>query len=356
MSDSLAKFRNCLLRVSQGVLAAPDFNKRYVFKRFFKCHNVPYVGDQIEIKFSPESKSAFYGNIIHCGSVWLCPDCSAKISAVRCSEMQIAISNWTRLSSENAVYMLTLTHSHTRRDSLSDLMVNQSEALQRFWRNGSVRRLLDSIGYVGRVSSFEITYGKGTGWHPHRHILLFCRKQTDLVGLACKFRSYWVQALEKFDLAGNSYSLDLQGGAYADQYITKLSMEVSLSNLKRSRDGSERFTPFALLNLIKDSLDSIPLWAVNAFREYALATRGRHQFSWSRGLKSLLGLVDISDDEIVSSDPADSVVLLTIPFCIFKRIRRNFKAFHDLLDLAADTQNPALLNEWLRGGGYYVET
>lgn len=355
MSEPLSKLRNSLLRVSQGILAAPDFHKRYVFKRFFKCQNTPYIGNEIEISYSAEQKSAHYGNIIHCGSVWLCPDCSAKISVIRCGEMQAAISNWTKMDSGNAVYMLTLTHSHSRHDALSSLMANQSEALQRFWRNGSVRRLLDSIGYVGRVSSFEITYGQGTGWHPHRHILLFCKKQDDLTGLGCKFRSYWTEALEKFDLRGNSYSLDLQGGAYADQYITKLAMEVSLSNLKRSRDGSERFTPFALLSLIKDSLPSVLTWAVEAFREYALATRGRHQFSWSKGLKAFLGLSEVSDEEIAESEPADSVVLLTIPFSVFKRIRRSFQAFHELLDLASSTQNPALLDEWLRGGGYYVD-
>ncbi|MBS1368432.1 MAG: protein rep [Lentisphaeria bacterium] len=355
MSEPLSKLRNSLLRVSQGILAAPDFRKRHVFKRFFKCQNTPYVGDQIEISYSAEHKSAHYGNIIHCGSVWLCPDCSAKISAVRCGEMQTAISNWTHMDAQNAVYMLTLTHSHTRHDALSDLMANQSEALQRFWRNGSVRRLLDSIGYAGRVSSFEITYGQGTGWHPHRHILLFCRKQSDLIGLGCKLRAYWTESLEKFDLRGNSYSLDLQGGAYADQYVTKLAMEVSLSNLKRSRDGSERFTPFSLLNLIKESLPSVLSWAVNAFREYAVATRGKHQFSWSRGLKVILGIEDIADEEIAETEPLDSVVLLTIPFSVFKRIRRSFQAFHGLLDLAARTRNPVLLDEWLRGGEYYVD-
>ena len=132
MSKPLSKLRNSLLRVSQGVLAAPDFHKRYVFKRFFKCQNTPYIGNEIEISYSAERKSAHYGNIIHCGSVWLCPDCSAKISVIRCGEMQAAISNWTKMDSGNAVYMLTLTHSHSRHDALSSLMANQSEALQRF--------------------------------------------------------------------------------------------------------------------------------------------------------------------------------------------------------------------------------
>lgn len=353
MSDTLSKVRNALLRVSQGVLAAPDFRERKTFQRFFKCGNVPYVGDEIDIRYSPGQGTAHYGNVVRCGSVWLCPDCSAKISAIRCEEMKTAISNWVGMELGNAVYMLTLTHSHCRQDALSDLMENQSEALERFWRTGSVRRLLKSIGYVGRVSSFEITFGQGTGWHPHRHILLFCKKQDDIDGLGCKLRAYWTQALEKFDLKGNSYSLNLQGGSYADQYVTKLALEVSLSNLKRSRDGSERFTPFALLNLIKENLLEVPVWAVKAFREYALATRGKHQFSWSKKLKELLGLVEVSDEELAEAEPPDSVTLVTIPFEVFKQIRGKFIVYHALLECAS-RGDPLLLEHWLNDRGYHV--
>lgn len=352
--EPLSKVRNGLLRVSQGILAAPDFAKRRVFQRFFKCGNVPYQNNDVDLCYSPSSESSHFSGLVKCGSVWLCPDCSAKVSAIRCDEMKTAISNWTSSSSDNAVLMLTLTHSHSRYDSLSSLMSNQSEALQRFWRNGSVRRLLASIGYVGRVSSFEITYGQGTGWHPHRHILIFCKKQDDLIGLGCKLRSYWTQALEKFDLRGNSYSLDIQGGAYADQYITKLALEVSLSNLKRSRDGSERFTPFALLNLIKDSLPAVLSWAVNAFREYALATRGKHQFSWSRGLKSMLGIADVSDEEIAETEPLDLVVVMTLPYAVYKKLRSCFHDYHEFIAIANRSRDPVPLNNFLRAGGYCV--
>ena len=353
MSDTLSKVRNALLRVSQGVLASPDFKERRTFQRFFKCGNVPYVSDEIDIRYSPGQGTAHYGNVVHCGSVWLCPECSSKISAVRCKENKKAISNWLSLDPDNFVAMLTLTHSHTIDDSLADLLENQSEALQRFWRHGSVRRLLKSIGCVGRINCFEITYGPKTGWHPHRHILLFCKKQDDIEGLGCKLRAYWTQALEKFDLKGNNYSLNLQGGAHADQYVTKLALEVSLSNLKRSPDGSERYTPFALLNLIKENLLNPPLWAVKAFQEYALATRGKHQFSWSKKLKELLGLVEVSDEELAEAEPPDSVTLVTIPFEVFKKIRGKFIVYHALLECAS-RGDPLLLEHWLNDRGYYV--
>ncbi len=354
-AEPLSKVRNGLLRVSQGVLAAPDFDKRRIFQRFLKCGNVPYAHNDVDVLYSPSNESSYFSGLVHCGSVWLCPDCSAKISAIRCEEMKTAIQNWTGISAENAVLMLTLTHSHSRKDSLADLMVNQMQALQRFWRHGSVRRLLKSIGYVGRVSSFEITYGQGTGWHPHRHILLFCKNQPDLVGLAAQLRAYWTESLATFDLHGNSYSLDIQGGAYADQYVTKLALEVSLSNLKRSRDGSERYTPFALLNLIKESLPSVLSWAVEAFREYALATRGKHQFSWSRGLKALLGIVDVSDEAIAETEPLDSVVLMTLPYLVFKKLRSCFQDFHEFLGIASRSRDPVLLRNFLRAGGYCVD-
>ena len=347
------KTRSTLLRISQGVLSSKDFPSRFLFRRFSKCGRVPFVSGDVDIKYSPSRKTSFFSNLMRCGSVWLCPECSSRISTFRCSELERMIFNWTSRSPENAVYMLTLTHHHVLRDSLSDLLSNQSAALMRFWSNGSVKRLMKSIGLVGRTTTFELTFGLNSGWHPHRHILLFCKRQDDLAGLSVKLRTYWNSALSNFNLHGNVYSLNLQGGAFADQYVTKLSRECSLSNLKRSRSLNDRFSPFALLffmfNLLSNGL-AVPDWVINAYREYAVSTRGKHQFSFSRGLKSFLGLSDISDEEILS-DPDDSVVLCSLPYPVFKKIWHSFSEFLSLLDVA-NTVDPLPVRLWLDHRGY----
>lgn len=333
-----------LLRVSQMALTQQDFSQRHMFRHHAKCFNVPFMTQDVTLSYSPSNRSASFSTLVHCGNVWLCPECSSKISSVRCDELKTAISVWTADPS-HTVYMLTLTHSHTRRDSLKSLLSNQSAALIRFWENGSVKRLMKSIGFVGRVSTFEITYGLLNGWHPHRHILIFCDKQDNLYNFESKLRTHWGSALSTFNLSGNEYSLNVSGASEAGEYVTKLAFEATLSNIKRSPDGSDHYPPFALLALMLDYQErgeDIPDWVVLAYREYAVAIKGKHQFSWSRNLKVILGMADVSDEEIANDEPFDNVDLLRIPYWQFKYIRHDIDLLSSILEVASSGDLVAL--------------
>jgi hypothetical protein len=82
-------------------------------------------------------------------------------------------------SSGGTVLLATFTAAHTRADCFAPLGEAHRDAGARFWRQRSVRDVLKSIGCVGRVAAFAVTWGRRTGWHPHRHVLLFVNGGTN---------------------------------------------------------------------------------------------------------------------------------------------------------------------------------
>ena len=345
--------RRRLRIVAQGVIASSPDAKR--FKAFIECGNVPYTkGNMVTLNYSPSTGEAFTGNLSSCGSTWLCPECSAKVMAYRCKSVQTAISKWCGENPENAVYMVTLTQSHALKDKLGNMLPAQADALTRFWSNGSVKRLMRSIGLAFRISTLEITYGQNSGWHPHRHILLFCKRVPDVAGLECKLRQYWWGALEAVDCKGNDYALRIDGGAYASEYVTKLAKEVTLSSLKRSPDGFTRYTPFALLAYISEHRKDKQgvQWAYNAFREYAETTKGRHAFQFSKGFAQYFAIDELSDENIAALQPEDTQFVGAISYDLYKTIRRDSDVFWGMVELVAETRDMSKVAAYLRRYGY----
>lgn len=342
--------------VAQSVIASSADAKR--FKRFIECGNVPYSKeDMISLNYSPASDEAFAGGLSSCGSTWLCPECSAKVMAFRCKSVQSAIMKWCSESSDNAVYMVTLTQSHTLKDKLKNMLPAQADALTRFWASGSVKRLMRSIGLGFRVSTLEITFGKNSGWHPHRHILLFCKRVSDVSVFEAKLRSYWWSALASVDCKGNDFALRVDGGAYAAEYVTKLAKEVTLSSLKRSPDGFTRYTPFALLAYIAENRKSKEdiQWAYDAFREYAETTKGRHAFQFSKGFSERFEIEELSDENIAALHPEDSKFVGGLSFALYKEIRCNSDVYWGMIDLVSKTRDMGQVVAFLRKNGYGVE-
>lgn len=341
--------------VAQSVIASSAGAKR--FKRFIECGNVPYSKeDMISLNYSPSTDEAFTGGLSSCGSTWLCPECSSKVMAYRCKSVQTAITKWCAESPENAVYMVTLTQSHNLKDKLKNMLPAQADALSRFWSNGSVKRLMKSIGLGFRISTLEITYGRNTGWHPHRHILLFCKRVSDVAVFEVKLRSYWWSALSSVDCKGNDYALRVDGGAYASEYVTKLAKEVTLSSLKRSPDGFTRYTPFALLAYISEyRKDKQAIqWAYDAFREYAETTKGRHAFQFSKGFSEYFNIEEVTDENIAALHPEDSQFVGGLSFALYKEIRCNSEVFWGMIDLVSVSRDMAQVTDYLRRHGYAV--
>jgi len=266
---------------------------------------------EIDVYRSLKHRSAHYRGLQTCGSVWACPLCAAKISERRSVELRAAIA--AHESAGAAVLFLTLTVPHTRRDDLAELLQAQSVAMARFNGNRAAQALWADMGSVGSVRAWEVTHGrlsaKDNGWHPHFHILNFCRSGLDLRAFEDRIYTVWVNAcrLAGLPMPNRLHGVRLEDGSRAADYAAKglwgLDREMTKGHIKKAKTGE---SPFQLLRAFAFDDDR---QGAALFREFAEAFHGRRQLFWSPGLKKRFGLDELTDSEI-SAVIEDSAELL----------------------------------------------
>lgn len=311
--------------------------------RTAKCLRFPFrpSGD-VEVWFSPKHKSAAYGGLVTCGSVWVCPVCAAKITERRRVELQKAIAAWE--AQGGSVVLLTLTHGHTQGDRLADLLEAEQKALDRFFGCRQGRDLMTSLHRVGHVRAWEVTHGRkravNNGWHPHFHILLFLEfRHADLPSAEEWAFRVWLNAcrLSGLPLPDRRHGVTLQDGSRAAAYVAKmgheegrgwgLDSEMTKGHIKRAKDGE---TPFDFLRACLAGDDP---QARFLFREFAAAFKGKNQLRWTRGLRERFNLVDRTDEELAAAHEEDAYLLSLIGRDDWKLIlQRDARA--DLLEIA----------------------
>lgn len=306
-----------LQRDSQDLL----FDRGLIHDRspYFNCHRKHFTSI-ISLMRNPNSNKAYYDGIVTCSNSKACPVCAPRIMGKRSAEIRTAVHRWLNLAPENTCYLLTLTFAHKISDSLEYLLKLFSAAVQMFWSNGSVKRLFHGNGYRGRITSLEIQYSRHNGFHPHQHILFFARKSCFDIE---KLRHYWLSALSSVGLSGISdIALDLIEARSAENYLTKISSEMALGNLKQGR-GTGHFSPMQLLVEVGAGYS----WAKDVWCEYFRCTRGIHSLYWSKYLKAFFGIGEVSDDQIANG-AADSNLqrFLDFPCDYFRRLSVDHKA------------------------------
>jgi len=240
-----------------------------------------------------DARFAHYEGLQTCGSVWNCPCCSARISSTRRDELNLLLS-WARAQG-HSVQMVTLTARHGRGDELVDLLNRMKGAKRRWAQHRAYRRLKPII--VGTVTATEVTGGGANGWHPHFHMIIVSAGSVDLD----KLREPWLASLRASGLNGTGAGWLVQDASQAGRYVAKwgAAEEVALGARKKGRGG---LTPMQLLAASCDYADKRAsfLW-----REYSSAFQGRRQLVWSRGLKAMVGVGDIADDEAARDQQQD---------------------------------------------------
>lgn len=288
--------------------------------RTAKCMHVN-VG-QIAVHKSTEHKGAFYSGLMTCGSVWTCPVCTVKVQERRRAEIGKAVA-WAYDSGKQAA-MVTLTFPHYKQNNLDDLVKKQADALARFRRGSPWDRFKDRLGYAGLIRALELTYG-ANGWHPHTHELWFVGADSSVEQekgfiverwLKCCIAAGLVDADNEVQIAAfKLHAVDIKDRCDASDYLAKndeashWGVDRELAKASSKAGKAAGIHPFGLLAKARDG-DKV---AGAKFVEYAKVMRGKRQLLWSRGLKDLVGLDDLTDEELAAQqeDKADLLGLIT---------------------------------------------
>lgn len=313
------------------------------------------TGGEVTVKVSGRGghRSAGFGGLATCGSVWACPVCSAKIAVRRASEVEQAL-NWN-VERGGTVVFATLTVRHRRGQSLSTLW---NDALRAGWdgmtKGRPWRELRKLLGFDHYIRATEVTHGDH-GWHAHFHLLLLCQRgisQDMADAFASELSALWIRALDKHGFEALEQGQDVRivdpkaglrelGDYFAKQVYREtrgMAFEGAGGRFKKGRRSGR--TPFQILEdfLATGLADDFDLW-----EEYARVSKGRRQLTWSRGLKAAAGVDSVTDEEIAAEE-LNGETMITLPRSSWKVV---FHVAEALLD-TTERWGVAGAVKWLR--------
>lgn len=274
-----------------------------------------HKNESVSVEINQSTGDAKFGNLVHCGSVWLCPDCSYKISQERKKELAEAMKGCREKGLH--VAMLTLTVPHYLGDDLKILLKKMSKAKHSLWTNRNSREYLsDQFPMLGHITATEVKYSDNNGFHPHFHILCFLDKQyssEDLQIIESELYEFWAEKCVKSGLGKPNLrnGIDLRMGSNNEDmladYISKWGMadEMTQSHLKIGKKNLSSLTMWEVLELSKMEASTKDKYSY-IFKTYATAFKGRRQLFWSKGLKELLK-VEIKEDEEIANQEEENV-------------------------------------------------
>jgi hypothetical protein len=218
--------------------------------------------------------------------VWCCPVCAAKVSEKRRVELEAGITG--HRANGGVVLLVSFTVAHGIGDDLPLLLQRFTAAERSMKRSGGYGRLKGRVGLVGTVRALEVTYGQAHGFHPHVHALYFVAADTDVTTFTAELFRLWQHAAEGQGLTMNGRGLDVRATVGAvGAYVAKWGVAAELTNASAKGGRVGRFSPWELLAHFAATGET---WARDRFRDYAGAFKGRHQLTYSPGLKAVLGL------------------------------------------------------------------
>lgn len=304
------------------------------------CRKAPK--QEIEILKSKEHNKASYKGLYVCANLWTCPICAAKISERRRVELIGALASAKAQGLH--VKLLTLTVPHGIGDDLRVIL----EGIKKSWRRTTTGRagkaLRKLLGVRGTIRALEVTYGQN-GFHPHLHVLLFLEHDSSNAAVEGLFCPIWQDACTKSGLPrpSDTHGCRVDDGSKAASYASKwgLESEMTKNHTKQGKQGG--MTPWDFLRaVLEDGPDAAKYRAL--FKVYTDAFHGQRQLYWSQGLKALLQVGEVSDEELAVTEQDNCYTLARLVTPEWRAIM-HARAQAAVLDVAEDHPEklPALI-------------
>jgi len=322
--------------------------KAGILPRICNCHKAPQEGSLKagigEMQIWKGDDSAHFRGLQSCGSVWACPHCGSKIANFRADEVKRGSQIYLDRDDKNCLVMVTFTIPHVYSDSLDILYSRFMKARRLLRQQKPLKRkkmlvwseLMDGWATHGQIAAIEATYSDRNGWHPHSHDLLMVSRdvsQKDIENYQTQIAEAWLYACKRSKLFIPKekdflkHSVQVERMKSVNDYLCKLSDldtearqkeiteikrccnerwnhadEICRANSKHSR-SAKGITPFDMLRLIEASPgdDEIYKKYGRLYRQFTRVMFGKRQIFWSKGLKTDLGVLDISDQDIADA-------------------------------------------------------
>jgi hypothetical protein len=244
--------------------------------------------ESVALLYNEESKSRFKGAAV-CGSVWTCPICAERVTAVRRQELKKLLA-----LTEYRIVMATFTLEHHEGEDLKPMVDALNKAVRGVKIHRPWRRFCEKWGVVGHVYTLEVTHGVN-GWHPHRHeMFVLDPEKTKIFGDQAKriFETEMRQelyCLYHYELNKAGRDCDQEHGVkitanrkeYGD-YIAKwgVTEELTRSTSKLASGGGK-----SVWELLTDSVHGdTRAWSL--FLDYARAFKGKKQSFAAAGART----------------------------------------------------------------------
>ena len=274
-----------------------------------------------------------------------------------------------------SVLLVTTTIPHDK--SMRFKHISQSfQTARDKWRDRKPwKRTREHYDIRGTIRALEVTVGEN-GWHLHVHELFFMGwgfedNTTNRQLLKLELWKQWASAAVSAGFKRPSFEngLDVSGGEYAAQYVSKWGLEHELTkgHIKKSNKG---YSPWDLLRAFmetgdlsneihdkhRDTVDV--MFSPGAyFQEYAHIMRGKRQLYWSKGLKELLNVDVKTDEELANEEVEDDLHIGNLTLSQWRLILRKDKR-GTVLEIANLGGMPAVLeyiDKLLKQGHYRLD-
>jgi hypothetical protein len=289
------------------------------------CGKVPVAGG-VATALNQAGQASHMG-LMHCGLIWVCPVCSAKIRAVRADTLAAGSMAWT--GAGHGVALVTLTIRHYNRQSLKQLTKYVTAAWRKAFSGRPWKQAQADYGITGYARALEVTHGEANGWHVHLHVLFFldrpwsqdraeafqgatAARWADACGAVGAYRPSAARGVRVDALGAGQDPADLARYVMKGQDGKRAAFELADPDTKRAKAGHR--TPFEIL---ADFLATGDAAEVELWQEYEQAMTGMRALVWSRGMRDLLAqlveLDDRTDEEIVQDDTEGMIPVAVIP-------------------------------------------
>ena len=287
------------------------------FHQTAKC-NYYRFGEFVKINKSVEHSKTFYSGVIQCGRVYTCPVCAAKVQERRRLEISKAFDY--AYNNNKKVIMVTFTFPHHNKQTLNSMLLKQALAFRKFRQGNVWQKKKVNVGFVGLIRSLEVTYGDINGWHPHTHEAWIVDQKVNAQNFREWISKRWFNVCAKSGLLPDGFhkfdkflehSVQITDFASNSEYLAKLDdsknwgadRELAKGNVKQAKGKGSH--PFEFLSKSLDGDKQSRL----LFSEYAESMRGKAQIFWSKGLKLLVGVDELTDEQIANAEIDASFVL-----------------------------------------------